>query len=599
VTRLGNPLLFTEVNFPQTDLRSSPTPLRFHQLRFHQLPLSSLLALVALASLLPVALLAAYGLKGYFARERAGELDKLSARAESLARAVDRELRGYIDLADIVARSRHLRTGDIEAFGDLARDAAGGANGPGGYFALIARSGQHLVNTRLPVGARLPRTINLEALRHVIATRRAAVGDLEISPTTRGFQFVTRVPVVVDGEVRYVLAFAPHHAHISDVLRDADWPQQWFASVVDGQGRIIARSNDNRIGPQSVWDAKRRALGLTGAGWLEGTDREGRDCVSAFQASELSNWYVYVWVPRDVLMAPERAARWPLFGGLAAALLASMLAAFVAGRSVQSAIGRVLQVARRLGQGQPVSFHNTHMREANEVGVALVKAARQIAMREEHARLLMRELSHRSKNLLAIVEVMARQSERASRSRAEFLERFGARIASLSKSHDLLVHRNWQGVPITELIRTQLVAFADPVEQRIKMDGPDLVLRPEASQNIGMALHELATNASKHGALSVPTGFVRLAWKEFRDSTGTARFEMRWQECSGPPVVAPASKGFGSAMLEFIVPSALSGRAHLDWKEDGLVWTLDVPAETAIAGRVEGVEEASAETSEG
>jgi len=540
------------------------------------------LALVALASLLPVALLAAYGLQGYFARERAGELAKLSARAESLARAVDRELRGYIDLTEVLARSRHLRTGDIRAFGDLARDAAGGANGPGGYFALLDRTGRHLVNTRLPISAPLPRTINPDALRHVLATGRAAVGDLEISPTTRDYMSVTRVPVVIDGEVRYVLAFAPHQAHINDVLRDVDWPQQWLASIVDGQGRIIARSNDNRIGIQSVWDAKRRALGLTGGGWLEGTDREGRDCVAAFQASQLSNWYVYVWVPRDVLMAPERAARWPLLGGLAAALLTSMLAAFVAGRSVQSAIGRVLQVARGLGQGQPVSFDNTHMQEANEVGVALVKAARQIAAREEHARLLLRELSHRSKNLLAIIEVMARQSERASRSRAEFLERFGARIASLSRSHDLLVSQNWQGVPITELIRTQLTPFADPVEQRIRMDGPDLVLRPEASQNIGMALHELGTNASKHGALSVPDGYVRLSWKEFHDSAGNARLEMSWQEIGGPPVVMPSGKGFGFAMLDSIVPSALGGLAHLDWREDGLVWTLNVPAESAV-----------------
>jgi len=202
------------------------------------------LALVALASLLPVALLAAYGLQGYFARQRAGELAKLSARAESLARTVDRELRGYVDLAEVLARSRHLRTGNMSAFGDLARDAAGGANGPGGYFALLDRAGQHLVNTRLPVGARMPRTLNPEALRRVLETGRAAVGHLEISPTTRDFLFVVRVPVIIEGEVRYVLAFAPHQTYINDVLRDADSPQQWFASIVDGRGRIIARSND-------------------------------------------------------------------------------------------------------------------------------------------------------------------------------------------------------------------------------------------------------------------------------------------------------------------------------------------------------------------
>src|SRR5690606_24875285 len=104
----------------------------------------------------------------------------------------------------------------------------------------------------------------------------------------------------------------------------------------------------------------------------------------------------------------------------------------------------------------------------------------------------------------------------------------------------------------------------------------------EASQNLGMALHELGMNASKHGALSLPDGHIRLEWKEFRDATGNARFHMSWQEIGGPPVVSPSAKGFGCVILEYGVPSALGGQAHLDWREEGLVWKLDVPADSAV-----------------
>lgn len=564
--------------------------MRFYQGR--ELSLASLLGLVALASLLSFVLLAAYGLQRYFAQERAEEVGRLSAHAESLGRAVDRELRSYIEVAEVLARSRHLRTGDISAFENLARDAAGMPDGwPGGYFALLDRSGQHLLNTRVAPGAPLPKTLNPEANRRVLETRQAAVGDLEMSPTEREILFVARVPVIVDGEARYVLAFAPDQSHIDDVLQDTDRPVQWLASIVDGQGRIVARSDVRRelFGANSHLDALRRAANLHGSGLFEGESRDGVPIVIAFRRSTLSAWYIFVWVPKEVLEAKERAAFWLALGFLAVTLLFSVAMASAVGFGIREPARRMLSAARALGQGKPVSFKRTQMREANVIGGALVEAARLIAMREarlrereKHTRLLLRELSHRSKNLLAVIEAMARQAGRAPGDRAAFLERFGARIASLARSHDLLVEKNWQGVRLTDLIRAQLAPFVNAVEQRITMDGPDLSLRPEAAQNLGMALHELGTNASKYGALSVVDGHVRIDWEENRDAAGKACFRLRWQESGGPPVAPPSGRGFGRTILEHIVPSALGGRAHLEWKAEGLVWNLDVPAEAAV-----------------
>lgn len=205
-----------------------------------------------------------------------------------------------------------------------------------------------------------------------------------------------------------------------------------------------------------------------------------------------------------------------------------------------------------------------------------------LRQRERHTRLLVRELSHRSKNLLAIIEAMARQTHRTSRSRAEFLERFGARVASLARSHDLLVERNWAGIRLSDLLRAHLKPFVDAESERVATGGPELVLQPAAAQNLGMAFHELATNASTHGALSTPSGHIEVAWDLIDDPGGTQRFCIRWREHAGLPVVPPDRSGFGQAVLERIVPTSLGGEAHIDWQPQGCQWRLVAPQQRSL-----------------
>src|SRR5579863_1982408 len=126
--------------------------------------------------------------------------------------------------------------------------------------------------------------------------------------------------------------------------------------------------------------------------------------------------------------------------------------------------------------------------------------------REEHVRFLMRELTHRSKNLLAVIQAMARQSLTLQTDPKDFVDRFSERLSSLAGSHDLLSNDDWAGASLNQLIRSQLQHFGDLLDTRILINGTDIILRPEAAQNIGIALHELSTNAAKFGALSVETG---------------------------------------------------------------------------------------------
>jgi PAS domain S-box-containing protein len=195
--------------------------------------------------------------------------------------------------------------------------------------------------------------------------------------------------------------------------------------------------------------------------------------------------------------------------------------------------------------------------------------------RETHIRILLRELTHRTKNMLAVIQAMARQTLTASVSAKDFEQRFSGRLQGLASSLDILVDENWRGASIGELIRSQLGPYRDMVGSRILLSGDDFSLEPEAAQNIGLALHELGTNSAKYGALSVPTGVVEISWKHQEDGQN---FLFRWRERGGPPVEPPQHKGFGHAVIERLVPRALNGRARLDYPREGFSWELEIPA---------------------
>jgi len=544
--------------------------------------ISALLSLVTLASILPLLLLGIFGLSQYVAEQHNEQINRLTRYAATLTNAVDRELRGYLDTAEVIAASRFLMEGDLIAFDGLARDAATKARG---HIVLIDRSGQQLVNTRVPTGTPLPVTEDMRSLREVVETGKPAAGNLFVGAISNLVLFVVRVPVIVNGEVRYVLSFEPETDVIYKVVQQTYIPEGWLAGVIDGNGRIIARSfrHDQFYGQEASPEFRARLVGSEGL-ITDSHDLEGRSVLTRYQRSSVADWHILFWAPMSVLNAPLRNSL-VLAGALAAlTLLASLIAGFLAGRVVADPIRQLLMAARAFGGAKPVHFNRTLMREANVVGQSLIEAASNIASREQalrkselHTRFVMRELSHRSKNLLAVIQAIARQTSRSTNSVEDFNARLGERLASLGRSQDLLVQRNWQGVSINELISVQLKAFVDTAEPRVTTHGPAMNLSAEAAQNIGMALHELATNASKHGALSVPGGRVGIDWEWTGPENGERRLRLRWIETGGPPVQPPSRKGFGHSVIERLAAASLHGKAELDWLPEGLVWTLDVP----------------------
>lgn len=224
-------------------------------------------------------------------------------------------------------------------------------------------------------------------------------------------------------------------------------------------------------------------------------------------------------------------------------------------------------------------IHIDPLRDLAGTTVGLTGAAVDVTERkenEQHLRLLMRELTHRSKNLLAVIQAMARQTARHAGSIDNFVEIFSARLQALSKSHDLLVQESWYGASLNDMVRSQLGHHLDRENSQFTIQGPNLFLKPEAAQNIGLAIHELSTNAAKYGALSVPNGHVDILWTRRTPEAGGG-FELSWRERGGPVVSKPEGRGFGSLVIERNLARALDGKVELDFAPSGLVCTVSVP----------------------
>jgi PAS domain S-box-containing protein len=197
--------------------------------------------------------------------------------------------------------------------------------------------------------------------------------------------------------------------------------------------------------------------------------------------------------------------------------------------------------------------------------------------RARHVEFIMRELSHRSKNLLSVIIAIARQSAKQSTSVEDYSARFEERLSALARLHDLLVQEEWRGASLQAVAHSQIAPFAG---RRVKSEGPDVRLRPDVAQTMCMVFHELATNASKYGALSNEQGSVAVTWG-FLD-VAEKRLFIQWQETDGPPVVTPQRKGFGTVVVERMSLQVRDAAASLQYPSGGVIWYLEAPYESFV-----------------
>jgi two-component sensor histidine kinase len=188
----------------------------------------------------------------------------------------------------------------------------------------------------------------------------------------------------------------------------------------------------------------------------------------------------------------------------------------------------------------------------------------------ERQSILAREVDHRAKNALAIVQSIVRLTR--AQDVQGYITALEGRIAALSRAHGLLSNSRWQGASLGKLVEEELAPYRTNLANRIVFDGPEIMLHPGSAQSLALALHELATNAAKYGSLSDGAGQVRIKWETHGDS-----LKVTWGEANGPPVSTPAAGGFGTKLIEASIKGQLGGSTKFDWRPAGLQCTLVMP----------------------
>jgi len=204
-------------------------------------------------------------------------------------------------------------------------------------------------------------------------------------------------------------------------------------------------------------------------------------------------------------------------------------------------------------------------------GLVAIQDITEFKAAESRIQFLMGEVAHRSKNMLSVVQAIARMTAKTG-DPDDFVERFSARLRALAAHQTILVDDQWASTNMAHLARFQMEPYTTGKGQRVKMSGPDIKLNEKAAQSIGMALHELATNAAKYGALSNTGGTIDLSW-EITGPDETA-FQILWTETGGPAVTPPTRIGFGETVIRQMAASSVSGDVKLDYDPAGVKWSL-------------------------
>jgi PAS domain S-box-containing protein len=220
-------------------------------------------------------------------------------------------------------------------------------------------------------------------------------------------------------------------------------------------------------------------------------------------------------------------------------------------------------------------FFNSARKPVYFVGIFQDVTARKQA--EDQQRFLLDELNHRVKNTLATVQSIAAQTLRSASSPAAFRDAFEGRLLALSKTHDLLTRNSWRDADLHELAKQELAPYRRNNDERVLIEGPAVDLPPRYAINLGLVLHELVTNAAKYGALSMPSGHVKLTWTIVRHPDRPAQLRLHWSESGGPPVEKPKHQGFGSRLIRRSIEGELAGYIVINFAPAGMSYDVSVP----------------------
>lgn len=517
--------------------------------------------------LMPVVVFAGIVVWQFAGAERTRAQHEAVDTAHRLSTLIDRDLTRTIGALQALATTRLIDEGQFER---LQRVTSEVGEALGGVVVIKDTTGRQLVNSSQPAGTALP-TVVQDWDRQAMETRKPVVSDLFTAPIAKVPVIAVYVPILRDDVPIGTVVSGVEVAHFNRLLATGV-PADWTATLVDRADIIVARSRQHEqfVGRLASEEFRAHATGQQGP--YIGRTLENIRVLAGYVRSPVSGLRVAVGVPLDVVQAPFRQLLWSLLGLGLALLFLSLLLARTFGRMITKPMHQLAVAAAALGHGHEVTPPRTRLVEIDEVSGALERASHELAAAGYDREMMIRELSHRSKNLLAVIQAIARQTAKSSRSVDVFEPSFLGRLHSLSKVHDLLVADDWRGARLEDVVATQLAPFVEAA--RIDSLGPDVTVSPSIAQNLSLALHELATNAVKYGSLSIQSGTVAIRW---RIESGALPLVFTWTERGGPTVAPPQRRGFGTMMLERMSAGGVGGVTELRFHPDGVIWTLQMP----------------------
>ncbi len=485
------------------------------------------LTLLVVGTCLPLILFTAGLVYLNYTRDREDAFDQVLTTVKAMRLVLDAKMQGMVTALDVLASSNAIQKNDMNAFRKVVDSFV--SKFEGSAIAMGDGEGNQLFNSGVPAGQPLPRRTNLESIERVFKTGQPAFSNLFIGSVTGRRLITVSVPVRRDGKIVSDLSFVVPLSLFQDILTEQS-PQGWTVSFFDRTGTNFARvpNPEQTIGQKASPTLLPSLLTLDEAK-LPTTSLEGVPLITALTRSALTGWTVAAGTPVATLTDP-------LWRGL----------------TISIGIGLVLL----------------------SIGLAFaIGMAARIARSESLLALMVNELNHRVKNTLAMVQSIASQTFRSGSDPVDQTRKFDERLRALGNVYNVLSEERWGNADVRAVVRDALGPFASDERHRVVLSGPEIRLAPRTALMVSLVLHELATNATKYGALSQSSGTVSIVWEK----AGEDRIKLVWREHGGPSIVPPERKGFGTRLIEQGFPAQLGGQATLEYLPDGLICTLECP----------------------
>jgi two-component sensor histidine kinase len=546
-------------------------------------PIALYLLVLALVALVPAFVFSAFLLQRNNEVQQRVVETLVTGTSRTILEAVEREISGNITTLRVLGTAPALLTGDFQSFYTRVKTALEGTDT---VAFVLDENLMSIISTRGAYGDPPRPTSDPESAREALETGRVVVSNVVFGAVSQRWVFNVLLPVTVSGEPM-VLGLSRSSDALSAALLVSKLPEGWNVALIDAQNAVIAASPGSVL-PGEPFALASLAPAADTSGWIPLRDGN-TDLLAVVQRSNLAHWSVFAWAPRDLITQPLSTTFWSLIaGGL---LLAGVVILVIYGVTLQ--IGRSVHAleddARLLGAGEQVPPRAYPITEIATVSASLADASSRRKAAETEVRLLMRELAHRSKNQLAVIAAMAKQSAKSATSVPEFVASFERRIHSLSRSTDLLLAHGVAGVELRDVLSRQIDPLCPIESGRVTLTGPPFKLSTQAAQILGMAAHELASNASAYGAFAVDAGRLEVTWK-----AGSGGLKLEWRERAASVTGSPQRRGFGTTVLESMVGRSLNAEVTRTLNDDGIQWNIVIPLESldvnaeAVAGGGDG-----------